>query len=115
MSRRLSLVARALVGCVRIYQRALSPLLGRRCRFYPTCSAYVIEAIVKRGAVVGVLMGCQRILRCNPLCAGGYDPVDGPDEDVGGEDVVGEDTGPTQNAHGEDQREGGQETPRPRW
>jgi len=73
--------ARALVGCIGLYQRFLSPLLGRRCRFYPTCSAYAVEAIEKKGVVKGVLLGCWRILRCHPLNPGGYDPV----EKVGGD------------------------------
>ena len=46
------------------------------CRFLPTCSEYTIEAIQERGLVVGLLKGAWRILRCNPFCKGGYDPVD---------------------------------------
>lgn len=46
------------------------------CRFYPTCSAYAIEAIEKKGVIRGSVMAIWRILRCNPFCKGGYDPVE---------------------------------------
>jgi putative membrane protein insertion efficiency factor len=65
-----------LIALVRGYQKGLSPLLGPRCRFYPSCSRYMIEAIRRRGAMRGVLMGAWRILRCNPFNPGGYDPVE---------------------------------------
>ena len=66
---------RVLILLVRLYQLALSPLLGGQCRFRPTCSEYFIEAVEKRGALVGSLMGLWRICRCNPFTQGGYDPV----------------------------------------
>ncbi len=69
------LPARALVLLARAYQATLSPLIGRQCRFVPTCSRYFIEAIETHGAVRGGLMGLWRVLRCNPFCRGGYDPV----------------------------------------
>jgi putative membrane protein insertion efficiency factor len=50
-------------------------MLGPRCRFYPTCSEYAIEAIQKKGIFKGFFLAVWRILRCNPLSAGGYDPV----------------------------------------
>ena len=59
---------------VRLYQLGVSPLIGPSCRFQPTCSAYMIEAIRKYGAVRGGLKGAWRILRCNPFNRGGYDP-----------------------------------------
>ena len=71
-----SLIARALISLVRLYQRTLSPLLGPRCRFHPTCSAYMIEAIRKKGVLVGVAKGIWRVLRCQPFNPGGYDPVE---------------------------------------
>jgi len=77
-----SLPARAAIALVRAYQRVLSPLLGRRCRFHPTCSAYAIEALRTCGFVKGGLRALWRILRCNPFNPGGYDPVV-PDEDRG--------------------------------
>ncbi|MDR1704635.1 MAG: membrane protein insertion efficiency factor YidD [Clostridiales bacterium] len=64
-----------LVKAIRIYQKYISPALPPSCRFYPTCSQYAIEAIQKYGALKGGLMGLYRILRCNPFCKGGYDPV----------------------------------------
>ena len=66
---------RFFIFLIRLYQKHVSPALPRACRFTPTCSAYAIEAIQKRGAFVGTLLSIWRILRCNPLCKGGYDPV----------------------------------------
>jgi len=63
-----------LIATVRFYQRAISPLLGSNCRFSPTCSQYMIEAIEKYGAVCGVWKGIKRIGRCHPFHKGGYDP-----------------------------------------
>ncbi|NIM69009.1 MAG: membrane protein insertion efficiency factor YidD [Xanthomonadales bacterium] len=60
---------------VRLYQRCLSPLLPPVCRFRPTCSEYMIQAVRKKGLLVGVAKGLWRLLRCNPLFRGGYDPV----------------------------------------
>jgi len=68
-------LALAFIAIIRLYQLLLSPFFGRHCRFLPTCSQYAIEAIEKKGAIVGVLLAIWRILRCNPLCKGGYDPV----------------------------------------
>jgi putative membrane protein insertion efficiency factor len=65
---------RTLVGLVRIYQWTLSPLVGQRCRFEPTCSAYFIRAVQKYGAIRGTLRGLARIARCHPFHPGGYDP-----------------------------------------
>ena len=64
----------ALIGMVRVYQWTLSPLLGRHCRFEPTCSAYFIGAVRKYGAIRGAWRGILRILRCHPWHPGGYDP-----------------------------------------
>ena len=65
----------ALIALVRCYQIVLSPLLPRVCRFQPSCSQYMIDAIRIKGPLIGVLKGLWRLLRCNPLCPGGYDPV----------------------------------------
>ena len=65
----------ALVAFVRAYQLFLSPLLGGSCRYYPTCSAYAIEAIQRHGALRGTWMAARRIGRCHPFRPGGYDPV----------------------------------------
>jgi hypothetical protein len=64
--------ALALIGG---YQRFVSPMLGKRCRFLPTCSAYMRGAIERHGLIRGGWLGTRRILRCHPLCAGGCDPV----------------------------------------
>lgn len=66
---------RVLIFLIKIYQNTLSPLLGKNCRYIPTCSEYTIEAILEHGAIKGILMGVKRIIRCNPCCEGGYDPV----------------------------------------
>ncbi len=75
----LRLIRRALTGLVvlaiRGYQRCISPLLPPTCRFTPTCSQYMLDAIRKKGLVVGVWRGTLRLLRCNPFFRGGYDPV----------------------------------------
>ena len=63
-----------LIAFVRVYQWTLSPLVGRQCRFQPTCSNYFIGAVQKYGAIRGSLKGIWRICRCNPYCQGGEDP-----------------------------------------
>ncbi|MGE7625001.1 membrane protein insertion efficiency factor YidD [Viridibacillus sp. NPDC096237] len=60
---------------IRVYQKVISPLTPPTCRFYPTCSNYGLEAIEKHGAFKGAYLAIRRILRCNPLHPGGYDPV----------------------------------------
>ena len=64
-----------MIGLVRLYQKFISPLKPSCCRFTPTCSAYAIEAFKKRGFIIGFGLTFWRILRCNPFCKGGYDPV----------------------------------------
>ena len=64
----------ALKNSIKFYRNTLSPLMLRKCRYYPTCSEYAFEAIEHRGVFVGLLIGFLRILRCNPLFPGGYDP-----------------------------------------
>jgi uncharacterized protein len=68
------LIQYVLIGLVRFYQRGISPLLGPKCRFQPTCSQYMIEAIQKHGVLKGLSKGMWRICRCQPFCKGGYDP-----------------------------------------
>ncbi len=68
------LPGRAVILTVRFYQLTISPWLGQNCRFVPSCSAYMIEAVEKYGAVRGVLKGLARIGRCHPFHPGGYDP-----------------------------------------
>jgi putative membrane protein insertion efficiency factor len=66
--------AALLIGLVVVYQRTLSPLIGRNCRFEPTCSEYFRLAVTRYGAVRGGLRGLARICRCHPWTAGGFDP-----------------------------------------
>jgi putative membrane protein insertion efficiency factor len=66
--------SRIVIGLVRFYQLALSPIFGGRCRFYPSCSEYFILAVRKYGVLSGSLRGMCRILRCHPFHPGGYDP-----------------------------------------
>ena len=70
-----SLPARAVIGLVRLYQITLSPWMGRGCRYLPTCSEYMIEAVARYGALRGGLKGLGRICRCHPWGGSGYDPV----------------------------------------
>ena len=65
----------AVLLILRGYKRFVSPWLPPACRFEPTCSEYMVEAIEKKGLLMGVFMGGRRILRCNPFCRGGFDPV----------------------------------------
>jgi len=60
---------------IHFYRRFISPLKPPCCRFYPTCSKYAVDAITKYGVLKGGCMATYRILRCNPFCKGGYDPV----------------------------------------
>jgi uncharacterized protein len=66
---------RMLLAVIRGYQYAISPLLGRNCRYLPTCSEYAAEAVTKYGAIRGGWLGVKRVCRCHPWHPGGYDPV----------------------------------------
>ena len=89
------------IALIRFYRKFLSPLKSKPCcRFYPTCSAYALEAFMKRGFFVGMYLTVTRIFRCNPFCPGGYDPVPltGLRNKKGGEDQT------FQNGGGESER-----------
>jgi len=60
---------------IQVYQCAISPILPSACRFYPTCSDYMHEAVERHGAGKGIWLGLRRLARCHPFHAGGYDPV----------------------------------------
>lgn len=64
-------------GLIRGYQLCISPLLGPRCRFYPSCSQYALEAVSAHGSLRGILLALRRLARCHPWHHGGYDPVPG--------------------------------------
>ncbi|PID83019.1 MAG: membrane protein insertion efficiency factor YidD [Clostridiales bacterium] len=64
-----------LLFLVRFYRNKISPHIGRRCKYYPTCSHYAMQALEKYGAFKGVYLTLWRLLRCNPFSKGGYDPL----------------------------------------
>jgi len=70
-----NLIKKGLLMIIRFYQNGISPLLGPRCRFTPTCSQYTYEAITEHGIIKGTYLGIKRLLKCNPFFKGGYDPV----------------------------------------
>jgi putative membrane protein insertion efficiency factor len=74
-SRVLAWPSRAAIALIEMYQRYISPYTPPTCRFYPTCSCYTREAIARFGLLRGAMLGAWRIVRCNPLNAGGDDPV----------------------------------------
>ena len=63
------------VSLVKLYRLLVSPYVPTTCRFYPSCSAYMLEAVKKKGIVKGMVAGVLRILKCNPFHPGGFDPV----------------------------------------
>jgi putative membrane protein insertion efficiency factor len=71
----IQLLGKILIAGIRFYQICISPYFVSSCRFYPSCSEYAIIAIRKHGPFRGLLMSVTRILRCNPLHPGGYNPV----------------------------------------
>ena len=71
----MSPAARILIAVLGLYRKAVSPLLPRHCRYEPTCSAYMLEAVKVHGAARGFGMGIKRIGRCHPWAPGGFDPV----------------------------------------
>jgi putative membrane protein insertion efficiency factor len=69
------MIKNVLIGAIKLYQKYISPLKPRSCRFFPTCSQYALEAVTKYGAIKGSLKAIKRILKCHPFNPGGYDPV----------------------------------------
>ena len=69
------LIKRIIIFPIKLYRIFISPMLPAACRFYPSCSQYAIEAIEKRGILIGILLAIWRILRCNPFSKGGIDLV----------------------------------------
>ena len=64
------------VAPIRLYQRFLSPALGQRCKYHPSCSEYAVQAIRTHGVLKGLVLAAWRLLRCNPWSRGGFDPVE---------------------------------------
>jgi len=75
MQREMSLPRTIAIGLIRAYKLVVSPLLPSACRFHPTCSEYMKDAIEKHGVLKGVGMGVRRLSRCHPFHQGGFDPV----------------------------------------
>lgn len=76
---------RILIGLIRFYQAAVSPLLPSTCRYTPSCSRYALEAVRRHGALRGGWLAARRLLRCHPLGGRGWDPVPGPERPRGQE------------------------------
>jgi hypothetical protein len=68
-------LARILIGGIRVYQWAIAPWFPPACRYTPSCSQYAVEAIERHGAARGAVLALRRLLRCHPFAAGGFDPV----------------------------------------
>lgn|GEM_PF-951155 len=81
MARSADIPRALLIGLIKIYRYALSPLMPSRCRFYPSCSAYGLEALNRYGFLTGSKLTLLRLLRCHPWHPGGFDPV--PEKDSG--------------------------------
>lgn len=69
------MLQRAMIAAIRFYQKGISPLRPPSCRFHPTCSQYGLEAVERYGPARGTWLLVKRLLRCQPFCRGGYDPV----------------------------------------
>jgi uncharacterized protein len=72
----MTIARRLFVLPIRLYQLLLSPLVGERCKYYPSCSEYAVQAIGRFGILRGLVLASWRLLRCNPWSRGGYDPVE---------------------------------------
>ena len=68
-------IEKPVLALLKFYKRYISPCLPHACRFEPTCSVYMYQAIQKKGLVMGIFLGLKRLLRCHPFCDGGVDPV----------------------------------------
>ncbi|MFZ0042915.1 MAG: membrane protein insertion efficiency factor YidD [Solirubrobacteraceae bacterium] len=69
-------VRKVFVAPIRAYQLLIAPALGERCKYYPSCSEYAVQAIERFGILRGLVLAAWRLLRCNPWSSGGYDPVE---------------------------------------
>ncbi|REJ71734.1 MAG: membrane protein insertion efficiency factor YidD [Proteobacteria bacterium] len=78
MTRITRLLGSLIVVPIKVYQWCISPFIGSRCRFYPSCSSYAVDAISSHGPIKGSILGIKRISRCHPWSDGGYDPVPDP-------------------------------------
>jgi putative membrane protein insertion efficiency factor len=71
----IDLITKAVLASIKFYKRFISPCLPDACRFEPTCSAYLFEAISRKGLLKGSILGIRRLFKCHPFHAGGFDPV----------------------------------------
>jgi putative membrane protein insertion efficiency factor len=71
-----ALARRIAIAPIRVYQLVISPALPARCKYYPTCSQYAMQAIQRFGILRGLVLAAWRLLRCNPFSHGGFDPVE---------------------------------------
>jgi uncharacterized protein len=71
-----ALARRIAIAPIRLYQLVISPALPARCKYYPTCSQYAVQAVQRFGILRGLVLAGWRLLRCNPFSHGGFDPVD---------------------------------------
>lgn len=78
MEKNQSALRKVLKGLIRIYQKAISPWFPAKCRYYPSCSQYAVEAIDHHGSLKGAWLSIKRILKCHPFSEGGFDPVPNP-------------------------------------
>ncbi len=67
---------RLAIAPIKLYQALISPLVGRRCKYYPSCSEYAVQAITRFGILRGLVLAAWRLLRCNPFSHGGFDPIE---------------------------------------
>jgi len=70
-------MAKIMIALLRFYSKNISVFFPKRCKYYPTCSSYAVQALKKKGFLKGSILSVWRLLRCNPLSKGGYDPVGG--------------------------------------
>lgn len=80
ISKKVSIFSKFSLLLIRIYQKSFSAAVGRQCRFYPTCSDYTAQAIIKYGFIKGWYLGIKRIIKCNPWGPHGFDPVPNNDK-----------------------------------
>jgi putative membrane protein insertion efficiency factor len=72
----MSVLGRVAIAPIRLYQRLISPMVGQRCKYHPSCSEYAVQAIQRFGILRGLVLAAWRLLRCNPWSHGGFDPVE---------------------------------------